>query len=510
MFLSSRQNRCFLLIACLLYINLSSCSSSNVTITPAPTPTPIYTLSHGGACVQLGAHPHPPYPNVQVSHDNYLAHSEPMLAEDPENPLHLVGGSKFFTNRERYQFQIGYYASFDGGCTWIDGGVLPGFKSGTLTSDPSFAFGPRNTVYAATLNAGAAATGSKTGISVWTSKDGGKTFGLPVSVFTDETGRIFNDKPWIAVDHTAGSHSGSIYVVWSYDHGASCGGAGYCQQELAFSRSTDGAKTFSPVRLIEGQAPFCTDSVPGRAKNSTSCDEAIGATPVVGPDGSLAVAFAYEDPINSNVPTLMLVTTSSDGGTTWTAPMWVATVHDIIGTFPPEKYRVASLPAFACDPRTGQLYLAWADKGKRDADILLTTSTDHGRTWSAVTRVNDDSPQNGANQFQPQMAVAPDGVVSVSFFDTREDSQHKLLDVYLSQSIDHGTSFLANVRVTSQSWDPAAKAPTDENGLQFIGDYQGLAADNAFAHPFWNDTRTGDQQIFTAAVPSVQPNTEHK
>ncbi|HLI08717.1 MAG TPA: hypothetical protein VKV40_19290 [Ktedonobacteraceae bacterium] len=37
------------------------------------------------------------------------------------------------------------------------------------------------------------------------------------------------------------------------------------------------------------------------------------------------------------------------------------------------------------------------------------------------------------------------------------------------------------------------------------GCYQGLASDNHFAHPFWNDTRTGSQQVFTAAVPSAQP-----
>jgi hypothetical protein len=30
--------------------------------------------------------------------------------------------------------------------------------------------------------------------------------------------------------------------------------------------------------------------------------------------------------------------------------------------------------------------------------------------------------------------------------------------------------------------------------------YQGLAADNTFVHPFWNDARTGKQEIFTAAI----------
>jgi len=102
------------------------------------------------------------------------------------------------------------------------------------------------------------------------------------------------------------------------------------------------------------------------------------------------------------------------------------------------------------------------------------------------------------------MAVAPDGVVSISFFDTRLDAQHRLIDVYVAQSVDDGASFMKNVRVTNQSWDPAVDAPVDGYGSQFIGDYQGLAVDDHFVHPFWNDTRTGAQEILTAAVPSMQ------
>ncbi|HEY6407838.1 MAG TPA: hypothetical protein VIY29_10270, partial [Ktedonobacteraceae bacterium] len=101
--------------------------------------------------------------------------------------------------------------------------------------------------------------------------------------------------------------------------------------------------------------------------------------------------------------------------------------------------------------------------------------------------------------------VAADGVVSISFFDTRVDPRHRLIDVYLAQSSDKGGAFLKNVRVTTQSWDPAVDAPIDGSGQQFIGDYQGLAADDHFVHPFWNDTRTGRQEIFTAAVASARP-----
>ncbi len=483
---------------------LSACNPiSPINVIPAPTatPTPFYFIAKGGSCVNLGYHPQAPFMNVRVSHDTYLAHSEPMLVENPLNPLHLLGGSKFFTNLARYRFQIGTYVSFDGGCNWTDSGVLPGFGNDVLTSDPSFAFGPGNRVYADVLYETRA---GDSGIAVSTSIDGGKTFGPPVTVFHSNERQIFNDKPWIAVDLTQSRLRGTIYVVWSYDHNNHCGSGGNCEQNMGFSRSVDGGKTFSPLRLIEGSAPFCTNSVPGFPAHKTQCDGVLGATPIVEPDGTLAVAFAYDDLTYRTRRTLMVVTTSPDGGRTWTTPVLAATAQDIIGRFRPEKYRNVSLPAFACDPKTGQLYLSWSNKGNKDADILFTTSKDGGRTWMPPIRVNDDPMQDGANQFQPQMAVAPDGVVSISFFDTRVDPQHELIDVYLAQSIDQGISFLKNVRVTTQSWDPAVGAPTDSDGNKFIGDYQGLAADDRFVHPFWNDTRTGAQDIFTAAVPSAR------
>lgn len=493
---------CFLAI---LILQLSSCSLSNLNTTATtPTVVPTFSLPGGGQCTELGHHPRPPYTNIRVSYDRYQAHSETMVAEDPNNPLHLVGGAKFFPDVNHYRFIVGYASSLDGGCTWTDGGVLPGFEPGTITSDPSFAFGPHHEVYAAVLNLNNRASG----ISVSTSRDYGKTFGPPVSVFLQKPGTGFSDKPWIAVDQTRGAHSGNIYVVWSYDHANNCGFGNFCSQELAFSRSTDGGKTFSPVRLIEGNALFCTNPVPGRPSDSTRCDGVVGAIPAIRPDGTIVVATPYIDVTAGatlKIPTRLMIISSHDGGNSWSTPLAVGFVNDVYGTFPPARFRTETLPAFACDPKNGQLYIAWADKGKQDADILFSTSKDNGQTWSMPLRVNDDPVQDKANQFQPQMAVAPDGVISISFFDMRHDHKHRLIDVYLAQSIDHGSSFLRNVRVTTQSWDPAVKAPFDDGGLQFIGDYQGLASDNLFVHPFWNDTRTGDQEIFTAAVPSAQP-----
>jgi hypothetical protein len=56
--------------------------------------------------------------------------------------------------------------------------------------------------------------------------------------------------------------------------------------------------------------------------------------------------------------------------------------------------------------------------------------------------------------------------------------------------------------VTDQAWDPSVDAPFSEGTPQttFIGDYFGFAASELGFFPFWTDTRTGIQEIFTAGL----------
>src|SRR5260221_2201896 len=203
-----------------------------------------------------------------------------MMAEDPNNPQQLVGGAKFFPSIAHYRFQVGYVSSLDGGCTWIDGGILPGFDAGTSTSDPSFAFGPHHEVYAAVLHI----NDRQSGISVLKSTDTGRTFGLPVSVFQTRPQKVFSDKPWIVVDQTRGKYSGSVYVVWSYDHGGPCGNGNFFSPKLAFFRSGTSGQNFSPLSFIEGGAPLFTNLPPSYPANSTPCDGAPRALPIIHTD----------------------------------------------------------------------------------------------------------------------------------------------------------------------------------------------------------------------------------
>ena len=109
------QMRRYIMTLCgfCIVLMVAGCAIGPITFGTTSPPNP-YTLKNGGACVKLSNHPTQPYANVQVSHDTYADHSEPDVAENPTNPLNLVGGSKFFTNPNRYQFKIGTFATFEG------------------------------------------------------------------------------------------------------------------------------------------------------------------------------------------------------------------------------------------------------------------------------------------------------------------------------------------------------------------------------------------------------------
>jgi hypothetical protein len=50
-------------------------------------------------------------------------------------------------------------------------------------------------------------------------------------------------------------------------------------------------------------------------------------------------------------------------------------------------------------------------------NVMLTASYDGGATWTAPIQVNDNA--SPADEFQPNLTVAPDGTVSVNFYDRR-------------------------------------------------------------------------------------------
>lgn len=96
------------------------------------------------------------------------------------------------------------------------------------------------------------------------------------------------------------------------------------------------------------------------------------------------------------------------------------------------------------------------------------------------------------SHFQPQLAVAPNDTLYASYLTLY--NSNSFIDVYLTQSSDHGASFQASKKITNVSWNPS-------NGVNgWVGDHQGLAIGPTKVYPMWNDTRASHLEIYMAIV----------
>jgi hypothetical protein len=433
--------------------------------------------------------------NIQVSRDGVTVgatrrvtdFSEGMLAIDPRDEDHLLGCSKFFYQPATYSFYTGVFESTDGGLTW-DQRQPDGIERYSLTSDPVTAFDGDGNGYFTLL------TRRPTGLDML-KKPAGRAWEAPVPV--DRT--TLTDKQWIAADQDPrgeSPHEGNVYMTWTAIAAAS-------ESRILLARSTDGNRTWSaPVEVASG-------------------DDVQGSVPAVAPDGAVYVAFG-RNLFDARGRSTLEVARSGDGGQRFGAPVVVVRFTGVPFQLPNTTFRTpASMPAFAVSPSSGTLLVAWADYGRGDSDVMLARSTNQGRTWSDPIRLNDDPPRNGLDQFQPQLAAAPDGRVVAAWFDRRlpcpdlawiprehVGRENLCIDTFLARSHDDGANWSANLRVSAQTWDPSLNLPDVGGGVGFIGDYQGLAAGRAFDLPFWNATADlGDnplrhQQYFIARVPA--------
>jgi hypothetical protein len=126
----------------------------------------------------------------------------------------------------------------------------------------------------------------------------------------------------------------------------------------------------------------------------------IGGQPVVRPDGTVIVPTA-----NAN-ETAIGAFRSTNGGVSWSATTTIATIrhHTVAGSL-----REGPLPSAEIDAG-GTVYVAWADCRFQLAckanDIVLTHSLNAtGTSWSAVTRIPIDATGSGIDHFIPGLAV---------------------------------------------------------------------------------------------------------
>ncbi len=135
------------------------------------------------------------------------------------------------------------------------------------------------------------------------------------------------------------------------------------------------------------------------ARIAVSTALGLGGQPLVQPSGTVIVPFLTDGFAISSF-------SSADGGATWSVPVQIATVsqHAVAGNL-----RSDALPSAQIDA-SGNVYIIWQDcrfrTGCRSNDLVMSTSSD-GATWTAPARIPVDALTSTVDHFIPGLGVDP-------------------------------------------------------------------------------------------------------
>lgn len=360
------------------------------------------------------------------------------------------------------------YTSADG-VSWLSNEISRTWNGTTfgITFDPAVDYDKNGNFY---FSFGGAPLSSNYPNSIAVSKSGpdGTSWSTPVAV-TFNTRQYFDDKYYLAVDRSNSAYANRVYVSWDRNQ--------QNNQILYISYSSNGGATWSaPVKVNDG---------------TKKTERVIGAYPAV--DQNTGVVY---DSWHDYAKNIIFVDKSLTGGATWGTDVAAANTHAGFGQDIGCVGGRSQGPAHALKVGpSGTLYLVYADPvASRGFDVLFTRSTDGGKTWSSPVSLNDDTTAN--DQFHPTLSVSSGtngDVVTVSFYDRRDDTANCSAHVYATQSKDGGATWAANVRVTSEASD----FDGNPNGP---GDYSSSSPHAGSVWPFFSDHRQSNINIETGTA----------
>src|SRR5579859_1450187 len=340
--------------------------------------------------------------------------------------------------------------STDGGKTWGVPVSLPGtVGSNVNTWDPAIAVAPNGTVYASFM----LARNSQYYPVVDASFDHGVRFTQSSALIPPDR-KNWGDRDFIAV-----APDGTVYVTWDYGPERTsisyiCTKGGSCafatgDLNVVMQKSTDGGKTWSKMSDISPGFPASGgDSAPL----------------VVQPNGRIDVLYQGYHITSATTytmkPAYSYFTSSTDGGATWSAPVAVG-----------PRAGTMSLAEWWIDgdigiDAAGDLYATWDTQGTNPDGSAndtgwLSYSTDHGARWSAPIQVTPDRLN------VPHIMEVTGGGSGIAYLSWLSDSSSSGYALYL-RTFSTTRGWLSGPARISAGYGSSSVWPGDTTGLSAL------------------------------------------
>lgn len=375
---------------------------------------------------------------LQLPNDQ-TTQAEPTIAVWNEVVLiAFVDTSHYNPFRAGFSSLIGYARSVDGGLNFQDMGPVSPCLWCFGLSNPVLAVSPSGVFYLCSLQD---AQGLRIGVA--RSEDKGLTFNRPVLV--PKVGTL-PDLPHIAVDPL----TGRIYVAW----------VDLMSWQLFVAVSEDGGRSF--LQPIE---------VGTRGISSKHC-----ARLAIGKDSRVYVFWIEGSAILGSI--------SSDYGRSWSQPRalisqdsiylaWRLPGHDCV-LIPP-------LPNPAVDPLSGCIHLVFHGLSNAFPLGVFHMAVDPDLNVVIFPKPLEHNSSMAKERFMPALAVTPNGVIGVAFYELEEGQLRVVLVISANGGQDFAKKFVSDPFVFPPSYDPLRRPC-------YIGDYIALTADSRAFYLAWAAT----------------------
>lgn len=379
---------------------------------------------------------------------NYLnSEVEPYLAINPANPTNFIGVWQQDRWSDGGARGLVASASFDGGKTWQQT-PLPfsacadglGYER---ASDPWVSIGPDGTAYAISISFNRSNNSNAVGAAV--SRDGGQTWqNLSVIIADNEpTSQFFNDKESVTANPVT---PGVAYAVW--DRLELPNGNPYANLHTAafrgpalFSKTGDGGQTWSPPKVIVS-TPSRQQTIGNQIVVNSQDGTLYNFFNLISPPFNISaskVAFVMSTDDGATWTKPKVIADMRTVGVTDPNTGEAVRTGDIIPE-PAIDPATGQLYVVWQDSRfNGGLY----------DEIAMSTSSDGGRTWSAPIRVNTPSGRPAFNPSVRVNSTGSIAITYYDFRNLAAGNTTTLpTDYWLTTSSNGGSSFGGEVHIS--------------------------------------------------------------